>query len=436
MFNNALQGWTCEDRCLRLRCLVFLREMLVVALVSGFGLFLQAPDSSTAYVANDDSVFMRQLMALPLTGEMDNLLIAIRVFERVHIIGSVDESAERVADLERYLQRQWLSAIGGLPPPKAETIADAIAFEKRMEASAPRNMLALTQGVYSKALRVEPAAMGDLPSEEIRRYPDKYESVGKHAWKRSGSGVAPLELEISLTNQTKRALPLPPLIGLFIAAATSAENVTFECTNGAIAPWEGGGGARPKWRDMAPQERALFLCRTVRGAEFVDNALQRLNNRNAWFLRPALYFIQDEGHPPAEDLNVISFLSSAETDLIAERMLRESTCSDRNACVAEYAPNKLLDALFDASSLLAGFIAGAISFSVLQFFKNSRSLIFAILLSGAAMMFSIVFILDLDPRWGVAGESMAVFACMQSVAAVVGIWLMYLVSGNFGARDA
>ena len=73
MFNNALQGWTCEDRCLRLRCLVFLREMLVVALVSGFGLFLQAPDSSTAYVANDDSVFMRQLMALPLTGEMDNL---------------------------------------------------------------------------------------------------------------------------------------------------------------------------------------------------------------------------------------------------------------------------------------------------------------------------------------------------------------------------
>ena len=64
-------------------------------------------------------------------------------------------------------------------------------FEKRMEASAPRNMLALTQGVYSKALRVEPAAMGDLPSEEIRRYPDKYESVGKHAWKRSGSGVAP-----------------------------------------------------------------------------------------------------------------------------------------------------------------------------------------------------------------------------------------------------
>ncbi len=407
---------------------MFLFGLLLAAVVAVIGLIVERLNDDgrrDLYFVAEDGSFMRRLLALPVDEQRKNLVVAIRIIRTVQAPGSEgDRMGKKGMLLNRFLQRLWLSDIRGTPAPIARTLAEAMEVERALSRSKQHDLLSLVEETYSTALQIDlPGSAEPLP-ELLAEYLKGYANVGTHKWQHRENPHYAIRVPVAFTNLTPRSLALPPLIGIFKKESDASRQVVMECPNGVKAPWQGGGGVPPEWRNLDSGQRAVLLCVVVKGDAFIDEALEHFKERGKWLLRPALYFIFPGGQPPPEDLDIASLLDSEATKQDAQRMLKESSCVERGRCFAEMKA-VVSDMVFYRLLWVYGLVAGIVAFSALLRCTGKSPLYLANLLSGAAVLAGIVIAGGIDPRWGVGGDLMVSLIRLQMVEALVAIWLMY-----------
>jgi hypothetical protein len=381
-----------------------------------------------------DSPLVQRVLASPVRGDLNSLLVPITLLNSLQITDSEENYHNDTIYLERHLERLYFSEIAGLPKPDIPTIADSIAYEK--EASSSPSLQNLRQQAYMTALIPGAPDAKDKPPQEIIKYPDHYIALGKHRWTpKSAKNLT--QIALALKNRLDRDVYLPPIIS--VSVNQTGRDVEFVCANGAKAPWEGGGGMPPEWRLLSPNERALVLCDSADWDSSPEEALEDLGKQNYWSLNLALYPPTRTGLLNAnsdfsreqsdfkDSLLISGLLSTQEIAESANLILQESSCLDRKSCLAECS-----SVLFYHGEIwMFGFILGALTFSMVCSFKGFSRFRMALILSAIISILCLISICTID-QGGILAEMATFVYTLQALGAILGVWLIHFVFYRHG----
>lgn len=389
--------------------------------------------------ATESSPFIQRVRALPIGDRLDNLVLASEVLRYVRLkdaAGSyVHEQTAR--DIDRHLERRWLGAIGGLAPPAAATVGEAIDYER---AGAGTGLRELGQIAYTAAIRPQ---LPDASVEELRKSAQRCERTesqrnrtvpyGSQAELRDlversdrlREDCRRPELDgfiLALSNETKRPIDLPR--GLLLTVRTGADaKVVFECGNDT----EGSFFGRP-FRPLSPNERALVRCKHASPAvepanTWFDATVRALNTADGWQLRPADHAYEFGG----DLLGIHDNLPALREAGDVSPLLSSSSCRERSSCFAEglFRYAEFYARLF----LLVVFVHGALPTALVAVTRPRWLLNFAYVASGAIVAVAIaLFPITASSLPGIVAEQFIWFYQLHTVAALAGVWLTYLVA--------
>lgn len=417
----------------------------IAAILIGLGcVFLQL--SPAAAVATNDDPLLRRVMATQIGGGYDRLVVAIEALRYIKLNDGKGSSAgaDNVYYAERFLERLWLGDQLGMARPKAQSVADAIALEKQLAASAPLSLFELREKVYTAALLLGRPQPGDPLPEIIRQAPGRYLAVGEHRWQYAKSSPSVDSLvEIMLTNEFDQAILLPSRIELLFSTPAHDLLVGFRCierrydfANDAAQT----GLELPGWHVLASGRRVAVLCSSSLYVfpndmqSVVNDALNTLGQRTRWTVNP-------ETQPGETKATALLWLSralrTAETPQQALRLLGKS---DRFAVGPRIRQAGAVEVVRWAASVLA---VCALVYTLYFMIRERRwrewdaddlSLALTVGVSGILLMSYFAFVYTLDPKSGWVGEVMIEWFGRAVVVALGIIWVAFAAYRNHRQR--
>lgn len=392
-----------------------------------------------------DGTFVRRVMATPVRSMPDDLLVAFDVLDNFFVVdergGGLLRGGRDGKLLEHFLERVWLNEMSGLPVPPPQTVGDAIEIERKIEATPAGDLLALRERAFTAVLQPVPAASGDLPPAELAGDPQRFRPVGANVWHGpDGPAWGTTYILIALENRTAHDVFLPNFVGLLLRRGAAGEDIELSCPNKLALPSSASDESdlRVRWRKLAANERMPVLCAVAdpgTGRNFtVDiahRALQALEGREAWVVRPATWY-QERWKDRVLEL--------VDRPLGVEKVLRSQAISAKVKQVLQREAKTIRQEKFECfpgggftaflGSFFPGFLAGAVLFSILHFARREWSLKIAYALSGLLVTSCVGYLAwaayDGLMRVGLGAlEFMLLIVARQGIGALLGIWLMY-----------